>query len=224
MSLDTSAPLDPRARRWRFAIQAIATLVLGLVVAPYVWVAIGGLVGLLVAGIIVGTTWMLLPWLGDKAANLRLPSMEPSSSSPAPILIPDWTEPLSCQQVLDRAREWARTHERCVLGHVHDERCLYRSEDRTNACLMGAHIPDALYTRAMENKVAVVLFTERDWQNNTHPWCAELRKRFLPEVYESRDLAREVFIDRVQQAHDTNDTREAILAALDKVADDFGLA
>ncbi len=68
----TSVNIDPRAKRWATAAKAIAILGIGFVAAPFIWTAIGGLVGLLAAGAIMLTTWMLLPAVGSAAANMRL--------------------------------------------------------------------------------------------------------------------------------------------------------
>jgi hypothetical protein len=83
---DTSS-LDPRAQRWATLAKWAALLGVGFLVAPYVWIAIGGLVGLLVAGAIMGTTWFCLPWLQMKAANLRLSLIKHEAAvSPVPTL------------------------------------------------------------------------------------------------------------------------------------------
>ncbi len=49
-----------------------ALLVVGFFVAPFIWVAIGGLIGLVVAGLVILTTWMLRPVVFTFAANMRL--------------------------------------------------------------------------------------------------------------------------------------------------------
>ncbi len=72
MSLDSSAPLDPRARFWARAATGAAILVGGFVIAPYIWIALGGLIGLGTAiGVLAGTLYAL-PVIAAKAANLRL--------------------------------------------------------------------------------------------------------------------------------------------------------
>ena len=65
-------PLDPRARRWGVFAKYAALLVVGFAVAPFIWVAIGGLLGMIVAGVILLGTWMVLPAVEAAAANLRL--------------------------------------------------------------------------------------------------------------------------------------------------------
>ncbi len=72
MSIPSATTTDPRAKRWSFAIKTIAILLVGFVVAPYVFTAITGLIGLLAAGAIMGATWMLLPAIGTWAGNMRL--------------------------------------------------------------------------------------------------------------------------------------------------------
>ncbi len=80
--------LDPRAQRWASVAKWAAILGVGFLVAPYIWVAIGGLLGLLVAGGIMGTTWFCLPWLQMKAANLRLSLIKhEAATSPVPTLL-----------------------------------------------------------------------------------------------------------------------------------------
>lgn len=70
--MSSSTQLDPRARRWALFARYAALLVIGFLVSPYVWIALGGLVGLLTAGTILLATWMVLPAVEAAAANLRL--------------------------------------------------------------------------------------------------------------------------------------------------------
>lgn len=72
MSSPNSSTLDPRAKRWGLAAKYVAILGVGFVIAPYIWVALGGLLGLIVAGAILGTTWMVLPAVETYAQNMRL--------------------------------------------------------------------------------------------------------------------------------------------------------
>lgn len=71
-TIPSSQSLDPRARRWGIAAKYAALLVVGFVVAPYVFTAITGLVGLIAAGVILGVTWMVLPAAESFAANMRI--------------------------------------------------------------------------------------------------------------------------------------------------------
>lgn len=68
----TSSPIDPRARRWGIVAKYAALLAVGFFVAPYIFTAITGLVGLIAAGGIMLGTWMVLPAVEAGAANLRL--------------------------------------------------------------------------------------------------------------------------------------------------------
>lgn len=70
--MTSSTTLDPRARRWAFVAKGAALLGVGLFAAPFIWTAIGGLIGLIAAGLVMGVTWMVLPAIGNAAANMRL--------------------------------------------------------------------------------------------------------------------------------------------------------
>ena len=63
---------DPRARFWGNVAKYGAVLVAGFLVAPYIWVAIGGLIGLIVAVVVILAAWMLRPVAFSFAANMRL--------------------------------------------------------------------------------------------------------------------------------------------------------
>lgn len=80
--MTTSAPptIDPRARRWGAIAKYAALLAIGFAVAPFIWIAIGGLLGMLVAGVICLGAWMLLPWIEAKAQNLRLKLIKAEAS------------------------------------------------------------------------------------------------------------------------------------------------
>jgi hypothetical protein len=70
--MDNTTSLDPRAKFWARIASGAAILGVSFVVAPYVWIALGGLAGLIAAGAVLLTTWMLLPAIQNAAANLRL--------------------------------------------------------------------------------------------------------------------------------------------------------
>lgn len=72
------------------------------------------------------------------------------TTSPSTPLVADHAAPLTKQAVFDIAWRWSRTHPRCGGPDC----CLYRTEDRDNACLMGATIPDSLYEPKMEGQDA----------------------------------------------------------------------
>ncbi|HEY8994088.1 MAG TPA: hypothetical protein VIM71_05470 [Lacunisphaera sp.] len=63
---------DPRARLWGNVAKYGALLVAGFLVAPYIWVAIGGLIGLIVAVGVIIAAWMVRPVVFSFAANMRL--------------------------------------------------------------------------------------------------------------------------------------------------------
>lgn len=68
----TSTVTDPRARFWGNAAKWALLIPVGFIIAPYIWIALGGLVGLLVAVVVLAGAWMIRPWVFMKAANLRL--------------------------------------------------------------------------------------------------------------------------------------------------------
>ena len=63
---------DPRARFWGNVAKYGALLVAGFFVAPYVWIAIGGLIGLIAGALVILAAWMLRPVVFSFAANMRL--------------------------------------------------------------------------------------------------------------------------------------------------------
>lgn len=63
---------DPRAKRWGNFAKYAALLVVGFFVAPYIWIAIGGLIGLIVAALVLVGAWVARPWVYSVAANARL--------------------------------------------------------------------------------------------------------------------------------------------------------
>lgn len=71
---------DPRARFWGNAAKWGLLLPVGFLVAPFIWVAIGGLIGLLVGAGILVATWMLRPVVFSAAANMRLKLIKAEAS------------------------------------------------------------------------------------------------------------------------------------------------
>jgi hypothetical protein len=69
--MNTIPKLDPRARRWGIAA-VVVLLLAGFAVAPFIWIALGGLLGLGTAVALIGTLWYFRTWIFDKAANARL--------------------------------------------------------------------------------------------------------------------------------------------------------
>lgn len=63
---------DPRAKRWGNFAKYAALLVVGFFVAPFIWVAIGGLIGLIAAALLMGGVWMSRHWIYSVMANARL--------------------------------------------------------------------------------------------------------------------------------------------------------
>jgi hypothetical protein len=71
-SIMSNTITDKRAIFWGNALKWSMLLVVGFAVAPFIWVAIGGLLGLIVAGVILLIAWMLRPVAFSMAANARL--------------------------------------------------------------------------------------------------------------------------------------------------------
>jgi len=64
--------IDPRAKRWGVFAKYAVLLAVGFFVAPYIFTAITGLIGLVVAGVLMLLVWMLLPAVETTARNMRL--------------------------------------------------------------------------------------------------------------------------------------------------------
>ncbi len=71
---------DPRARFWGNVAKYGAVIVAGFFIAPYIWVAIGGLIGLVVAVGVILAAWMLRPVAFSFAANMRLKLIKAEAS------------------------------------------------------------------------------------------------------------------------------------------------
>jgi septal ring factor EnvC (AmiA/AmiB activator) len=71
---------DPRARRWGNVAKYGVLLVAGFLVAPYIWISITGLLGLLVAAGVILAAWMVRPVVFSMAANLRLKFIKAEAS------------------------------------------------------------------------------------------------------------------------------------------------
>ncbi len=64
--------LESKKKKWEFGIKAVCMLILGFVVAPFIYVAIQGLIGLaLAAGICIGINFFV-PVFADKLSNWRI--------------------------------------------------------------------------------------------------------------------------------------------------------
>ncbi len=85
--ITSSDSVDPRAKRWGLVAKYASLLLVGFVVAPYIFTAITGLVGLIAAGGIMLTTWMIAPVVEMKARNMRLSFIKHEAAvSPVPTL------------------------------------------------------------------------------------------------------------------------------------------
>jgi len=71
---------DPRARRWGNVAKYGVLLVAGFLVAPYIWISITGLLGLIVAAGVILAAWMVRPVVFSMAANLRLKFIKAEAS------------------------------------------------------------------------------------------------------------------------------------------------
>lgn len=70
-------------------------------------------------------------------------------------LVPDHPAPLTKQAVFDAAWKWSQAHPSC-LNNISS--CCYRSDDKQNACLIGAIIPDSRYEESLEGYAVDVLY------------------------------------------------------------------
>ena len=71
-------------------------------------------------------------------------------------LVPDWPHdrPMTLQEMFDRAWDWAVVQKMPPCYRVDREgsrMCTYRSQGGTNACLIGACIPDSLYREGLDD-------------------------------------------------------------------------
>lgn len=72
--------LEQKRKRIEMVVKTGAALVVGFIVAPFIFVAIKGALGLLAAGIIGVIAINVAPWIGAKAANLRLKAIKHEAS------------------------------------------------------------------------------------------------------------------------------------------------
>lgn len=68
--------LERKRQRIELAVKLVAIPVVGFVLAPFVFVAIKGLIGAIVAGVISLIAINLAPWAGAKIANWRLKALK----------------------------------------------------------------------------------------------------------------------------------------------------
>jgi len=86
-TLETSPTIrtpEQQAKRWRTLVICIGAVFLGLIVAPFIFISIVGLVGLglaiAIAAVITLGGWVLLPYAGKVAANLKLKLLKQEAS------------------------------------------------------------------------------------------------------------------------------------------------
>ena len=70
--MNTPPNIDPRAKRWGVIAKYAALLGIGFIVAPWIFTAITGLVGLVVAAGLLTAVWVLAPAVQTAAQNLRI--------------------------------------------------------------------------------------------------------------------------------------------------------
>jgi len=68
--------LEQKRKRIETGVKIAAVLGVGLVAAPFIFLAIKGLVGLIIASAITITTYHFTPWAGMKLANWRLAAIK----------------------------------------------------------------------------------------------------------------------------------------------------
>ena len=72
MDMNTPPTIDPRAKRWGVIAKYAALVAIGFFVAPWIFTAITGLIGLIIAGGILLAVWMLAPAVQTAAQNMRI--------------------------------------------------------------------------------------------------------------------------------------------------------
>ena len=72
------------------------------------------------------------------------------------ILVKNRKKKLSLQDAFSIAYKWSQKHPQCINE---DDLCIYRNEKETNACLIGALIPDSFRPIRLEGDVWDI------WQN-----------------------------------------------------------
>lgn len=96
---------DPRAKRWGNFAKVAALLTVGFFVAPFIWVALGGLLGLIVAGAVCVVTWMLRGWFYSVVANMRMKLVKAEAQRNPVDFIGDWKDEfcdLTLEELLSR--------------------------------------------------------------------------------------------------------------------------
>lgn len=79
--------IDPRAKRWGNIAKYIFLFFALAIFAPFIWLAVGGLIGLVLLVAIWVAAWMVRPWVFTKAANLRIMLLKhEAAKNPIPTL------------------------------------------------------------------------------------------------------------------------------------------
>jgi septal ring factor EnvC (AmiA/AmiB activator) len=76
----STAITDPRARFWGKLVAWGMLIPAGFLLAPVIWIALGGLLGLLACIAVLVATWMLKPVVFSFAANMRLKLIKAEAS------------------------------------------------------------------------------------------------------------------------------------------------
>ncbi len=121
---------DPRARLWGNVAKYGALLVAGFLVAPYIWVAIGGLIGLIVALGVILAAWMVRPVVFSFAANMRLKLIKAEAAkNPVETLQNDLKDKAQALGKRKEAIETLNSQIRTFSDKVDDIKATYGAED-----------------------------------------------------------------------------------------------
>ncbi|MDQ5978611.1 MAG: hypothetical protein QG602_1585 [Verrucomicrobiota bacterium] len=121
---------DPRARFWGNVAKYGALLVAGFLVAPYIWVAVGGLIGLIVAVGVILAAWMVRPVVFAFAANMRLKLIKAEAAkNPVETLQNDLKEKAKALSDRKDAIEKLNSQIRTFSDKVDEIRASYGAED-----------------------------------------------------------------------------------------------
>jgi hypothetical protein len=121
---------DPRARFWGNVAKYGAVLVAGFFVAPYIWIAIGGVIGLIVAIVVILAAWMLRPVVFSFAANMRLKLIKSEAAkNPIETLQNDLKDKAAALGKRKEAIETLNSQIRTFSDKVDEIKATYGSED-----------------------------------------------------------------------------------------------
>jgi hypothetical protein len=121
---------DPRARFWGNVAKYGALLVAGFIVAPFIWVAIGGLIGLIVAAGVILAAWMVRPVVFSFAANMRLKLIKAEAAkNPVETLQNDLKDKAKALSDRKDAIEKLNSQIRTFSDKVDEIRASYGAED-----------------------------------------------------------------------------------------------